>query len=89
MQGDEKKDGCRTVAALRQADEALDGGGELFGSSETGWVIWFIGPTAVPTIRRWFKGSSAQMVEMDRISDRSMVKPIRPASPVRFLKPWL
>ena len=55
LRGAEKKDGCTAAAAaLKQADEALDGGGELFGSPETGRVIRFIGPTAVPAIRRRF-----------------------------------
>ena len=89
MRGPEKKDGYRAVMALRRADEALDGGRELFSSSETCRVIRFIGPTVVPTIRRWFKASPAQMVESNWIGDRSTIKPVGLASPVLFLKPWL
>ena len=85
---------------LRRADKELDGGGEPFGSPEIGRIIWLTNPTAILVIRRRFKGSLTQMVELDWIGDRPMVKPIemmvkqveptvKPIEPtdlIRFLK---
>ena len=50
---------------MRRADEALDRGGEPFGSPEISRVIWLTDLTAIPVIRRQFKGSLTQMAELD------------------------
>ena len=92
--------GSRGTAVLRRADKELDGGGEPFGSPEIDRIIWLTNPTAISVIRRRFKGSLTQMVELDWIGDRPMVKPIemmvkqveptvKPIEPtdlIRFLK---
>ena len=62
------------------------GGGEPFGSPETGRVIRFTSPTAVLAIRHRFKGSPTQMAKSDRIGDRPAVKLVELADPIQFLK---
>ena len=84
--------GSRGTAVLRRADKELDGGGEPFGSPEIDRIIWLTNPTAISVIRRRFKGSLSQMIELDWIGDRPTVKPIeltaKPVEPtVKPIKP--